>query len=295
MSAAPSSSTDVVPILTRRATRSGVPPLRQYLAEAWRFRTFAIHWSRADLKSRDFDTLFGRIWNVLNPLLFGLIYFVFVGIIAGGGLNQLERLGFIIGNLYVWLFFNGTVATGVSSIQSGAGGVLAQSSIPRVILPVASTITAGSLFARSLIAYVPIHFATGRGIHIEMLWLPLAFVVTAIFGFGLALLLAVANVYLRDVSRLLPHMLRLWLYLSPVIWEFTRLGAQDADLLVDLGRLNPMYHCMVVWTVGFGGGLPGSDESLPLSLLVFSGWAVAAVVAGFLLFTSREDDFAIRS
>jgi teichoic acid transport system permease protein len=128
-----------------------------------------------------------------------------------------------------------------------------------------------------------------------MLWLPLAFVVTAIFGFGLALLLAVANVYLRDVSRLLPHMLRLWLYLSPVIWEFTRLGAQDADLLVDLGRLNPMYHAMVVWTVGFGGGLPGSDESLPLSLLVFSGWAVAAVVAGFLLFTSREDDFAIRS
>ena len=272
-----------------------MPPLRQYLAEAWRFRTFAIHWSRADLKSRNFDTWFGRIWNVLNPLLFGLIYFVFVGIIAGGGLNQVERLGFIVGNLYVWLFFNATVATGVGSIQSGAGGVLAQSAIPRVILPVASTITAASLFARSLIAYVPIHFATGRGIHIEMLWLPLAFVVTAIFGFGLALLLAVANVYLRDVSRLLPHMLRLWLYLSPVIWEFTRLGTQDSEMLADLGRLNPMYHGMVVWTIAFGGNLEGSDESIPISLLIFSGWAVATLAAGFLLFTSREDDFAIRN
>ena len=289
------SSPDTGPVLTRRATRSGIPPLRQYLAESWRYRTFAVHWSRADLKARNFDTLFGRVWNVLNPLLFGLIYFVFVGIIAGGGLDQVERLGLIVGNLYVWLFFSATIATGVSSIQSGAGGVLAQSAIPRVVLPFASTITAASLFVRSLIAYVPIHFLTGRGVHVEMVWLPLAFVVTAMFGFGLALLLAVMNVYIRDVSRLLPHLLRLWLYLSPVIWEFTRLTSQDSGLVTTLGRLNPMYHAMVVWTLAFGGGIAGSGESIPASMLVFSLWAVGALLAGFLLFTSREDDFAIRN
>jgi ABC-type polysaccharide/polyol phosphate export permease len=286
---------ETAPVLTRRATRSGIPPLRQYLAESWRFRAFAVHWSRADVKARNFDTLFGRVWNVLNPLLFGVIYFVFVGIIAGGGLDQLDRFGFIVGNLYVWLFFNATVTNGVGSIQSGAGGVLAQSAIPRVVLPAASAISASSLFVRSLIAYVPIHFITGRGVHLELLWLPLAFVATAIFGLGIALLLAVANVYLRDVSRLLPHLLRLWLYLSPVIWQFTRLGAQGSDLVERLGRANPMYHAMVVWTVGFGGDLPGSEESIAASMLMFSVWAVGALVAGFLLFTSREDEFAIRN
>ncbi len=292
---APTSPPETAPVLSRRATRSGVPPLRQYLAESWRFRTFAVYWSRADVKARNFDTLFGRVWNVLNPLMFGLIYFVFVGIIAGGGLGQADRFGFIVGNLYVWLFFNGIIATGVGSIQSGAGGVLAQSAIPRVILPVASTITASSLFLRSLIAYVPIHFFTGRGLHLGLVWLPLAFVVTVMFGFGLALLLAVANVYIRDVSRLLPHLLRLWMYLSPVIWEFTRLGSQGSDLVERLGRANPMYHAMVVWTLAFGGPLAGSDESIAGSIVVFSVWAVVVLAAGFLLFTSREDDFAIRN
>jgi ABC-type polysaccharide/polyol phosphate export permease len=54
---------------------------------------------------------------VINPLLFGLIYFVFVGIISGAGLDSFERLAFIIANLYVWTSFSAAITTGVGSIQ----------------------------------------------------------------------------------------------------------------------------------------------------------------------------------
>lgn len=279
------------PVLTRRATQSGVPPLRQYLSEAWRFRTFAIHWSRADIKSRNFDTWFGRAWHVINPLLFGLIYFVFTGIITGGFGNT-ERLAFIIANLYVWLFFSGAITTGVGSIQGGAGGVLAQSAIPRVVLPGASTLTSVNLFARSLAAYVPIHFVAGRTFHIEMLWIPLLVVLTAAFGFGLAMIFAVINVYVRDVSRLLPHMLRLWLYLSPVVWEYTKINEGGIEVF---GQISPMYPAMTAWTIAFGGPLPNSNHTIEGSVLIFSLWAVGALVVGFLFFVSREDEFAIRN
>lgn len=287
------SPTQPDPILTRRATKSGIPPLRQYLTEALRFRTFAFEWSKADVKSRNFDTRFGQAWNVINPLLFGLIYFVFVGIVSGGGLDDSARLAFIIGNLYVWTSFSAAVTTGAGSIQGGAGGVMAQSAIPRIVLPAASALTAGNLFLRSLIAYIPIHFIGERGFHIEILWMPVLLVLTGLFAFGLAMLFAVLNVYIRDVSRFLPHVMRLWLYLSPVIWEYTKLS--DSGGLELLGRLNPMYPCFTAWTIAFGGPFEGGGQSIITSTGIFAIWAFAVFVVGFLFFVSREDEFAVRN
>ena len=113
------------------------------------------------------------------------------------------------------------------------------------------------------------------------------------FAFGLAMLFAVLNVYIRDVSRFLPHVMRLWLYLSPVIWEYTKL--QEAGGLELLGRLNPMYSCFTAWTILFGGPLEGGGQSIVTSTGVFALWAFAAFIIGFLFFVSREDEFAVRN
>ena len=240
------------PTISRRATKTGVPQLGHYLAEAFRYRTFAVYWSKADLKARNFETILGRLWHYLNPLLFGIIYFIFIGILSED-LGNLDRLAFIVGNLYVWTFFSTIINTGIGSVRGGGGGVAAQSAIPRVVLPYASTLTAASLFMKSLVAYIPIHIVANRGLHWEMLGLPLLMVITGVFGFGLALLFAVLNMYFRDVSRLMPHLLRLWLYLSPAIWAYTRIAGEST--LESLAKLNPMYWGMTAWTIGFGGPL----------------------------------------
>lgn len=281
------------PTISRQATKSGLPQLGHYLSEAYRYRTFAFYWSKADIKARNFETALGRLWHFLNPLLFGLIYFIFVGIISGGGLNSTERLAFIVGNLYVWTFFSSTINLGVGSVQSDAGGVAAQSAIPRVILPVASTLTAGNLFIRSLIAYLPLHILGSRGLHWEMLWFPVLVLVTGAFGFGLSLIFAVANVYFRDVSRLLPHLLRLWLYLSPAIWPYTRVLGEGT--LKSLARVNPMFDGMTAWTIALGGPLTDVGPDIGSSVARLSIWSAAALLIGFLVFVSREDDFAVRN
>lgn len=280
------------PLITRRAGRLGLPPLDTYLSEAWHYRVFAYHWSKADIKSRNFETLLGRVWLVLNPFLFGLIYFVFVGIIGGGGLGTTEHLAFIVGNLYVWVYFSSTISNGAGAIQGGAGGLLAQSAIPRIILPFASTLTSAQLFLRSMLAYIPLHIAANRGVHIEMLWLPYLVLVTGVFAFGFGLLMAVLNVYFRDTSRLLPHALRLWLYLSPAIWQYTRvLGDSTLDFLA---RLNPAYPMMTAWTIALGGHLAPSPD-ITTQLLTTTAWAIGFLVVGFTFFVSREDDFVVRN
>lgn len=278
------------PPLSRRATRSGVPPLGHYLSEAFRYRTFAVYWSRADIKARNFETVLGRLWHYLNPLLFGLIYFVFIGILSGD-MGRVDRLAFIVGNLYVWTYFATVITAGMGSVQGGGGGITAQTAIPRVVLPFAAALTAANLFLRSLIAYVPIHFIADRGLHWEMLGLPLLMLLTVVFGFGLSLLFAVANVYVRDISRLMPHFLRLWMYLSPTIWAYTLTAGEGT--LDTLAKLNPMYWGMSGWTIGFGGSLIGRP-SYWMTIAVFGAIAIGALVFGFLTFVSREDEFAIR-
>ncbi|HWB89447.1 MAG TPA: hypothetical protein VG872_09620 [Acidimicrobiia bacterium] len=286
-------TTSEAPIISRRATRTGLPQLGHYLSEAYRYRTFALYWSKADIKARNFETVLGRLWHFLNPFLFGLIYFVLVGILSSG-FGDTERLAFIVGNLYVWTFFSTTVTTGAGSVQGGAGGILAQSAIPRVVLPFASTLTAGNLFIRSLVVYVPLHFLAGRTLHWEMLWLPLLVLLTGMLGFGLSLLFAVANVYFRDVSRLLPHFLRLWLYMSPAIWLYTRL-LDEGGLVEALGvNLNPMFSGMTAWTIALGGPV-APEPSMTSAVLTFAAWAVGVLLIGFFTFVSREDEFAIRN
>jgi teichoic acid transport system permease protein len=126
-----------------------------------------------------------------------------------------------------------------------------------------------------------------------MLWLPLLMVLTGVFGFGISLLLAVLNVYIRDVSRLLPHLLRLWLYLSPAIWAYTMVLGDDPYEAI--ARINPMFSGMTAWTIALGGPLVDGDPTMVGSLLTFAGWAAVALVVGFLTFVSREDEFAVRN
>jgi ABC-type polysaccharide/polyol phosphate export permease len=115
-----------------------------------------------------------------------------------------------------------------------------------------------------------------------------------VFGLGIALIFAVVNVYVRDISRLLPHLTRLWMYLSPVIWSYTQaFGADVPDTVRTWSQLNPMFSGMAAWTMALGGP-QDVGPSMGSLVLTFAAWAIAFLVIGFLFFVSREDEFAIR-
>src|SRR5687767_9976588 len=62
----------------------GLPPLGAYIREAWRRREFAVELSRTKLRAQHFDTVFGQLWLVLNPLMLAGVYFILVDILRGG-------------------------------------------------------------------------------------------------------------------------------------------------------------------------------------------------------------------
>ena len=105
------------------------------------------------------------------------------------------------------------------------------------------------------------------------------------FGFGLAMIFGTLQVYFRDVASFLPYFIRIWLYLSPVIYYAESLPKFLKPFMI----LNPLYPI----AGGYGEALGGHAPSASV-ILGGAAWAIGACVAGALLFMSREREFAVR-
>src|SRR3712207_1892689 len=82
---------------------TGLPQLRSYVRELWRRREFALELSRTRLRAQHFNTVFGQLWLLLNPLLLALVYFVLVDILRQGSRGD-EFFGHLMAGLFAYYF-----------------------------------------------------------------------------------------------------------------------------------------------------------------------------------------------
>ena len=82
----------------------GLPPLRSYVRELWRRREFAVELARTKLREQNFDTAFGQLWLVLNPLLMALVYFILVDILRASDSRNSEFFAHLVAGLFVFMF-----------------------------------------------------------------------------------------------------------------------------------------------------------------------------------------------
>jgi teichoic acid transport system permease protein len=115
-------------------------------------------------------------------------------------------------------------------------------------------------------------------------------VLATIFGAGMAAFFAALQVYFRDTASFLPYFVRIWLYLSPVLWYPEDVVRQLGDAGARFAELNPLYSLIGGWTdLLVRGQIP--DARLWFFAI---GWALVSAVVGSLFFISREREFAVR-
>ena len=264
--------------------QGNVPPLRDYARRVWARRSFAFEMSRANLRAANYDTFFGQLWQILNPFLLAMVYYLAWGIIAGGGSGS-DYLAFLIGGLFLFYYTRNSMGLGAGSIVGGGGGLLLNSSFPRAILPLSSTITAFLQYLPTLGVFLVFHLALGNSMHWTMLLLPLLFTAITIFNLGLAMAAGALTVYFRDTSSFLPYLLRVWLYLSPILWSLDQAPESLRSFLV----LNPLVPYLATWHDLVAGRLPTSTM-----LAAMAVWTVIVPLIGGWFFLSREREFAVR-
>ena len=262
----------------------GLPPMLPYVREAWRRRGFAFELSRTKLRAQHFNTVFGQLWLVLNPLLLALVYFILVDIIRGGS-SQPGFFAHLVAGIFAYHLVSDAVRQGTKSVVSG-GRLILNTAFPRVLLPLGSVISAVKRFLPCLVIYVPVHIVSGLPVDLNLLWVLPLLGLLVVMASGLAMIVGALQVYFRDLKNFMPYLLRVWLFASPVLYFADEMPEKYRFLL----DLNPLGQLLSAWSdVINRGGTPSGRE-----LIVASAWAFGTLIVGFLFFVSREREFAVR-
>jgi teichoic acid transport system permease protein len=264
--------------------RVGLPPLAPYFRELWRRREFAYELSRTSLRAQQFNTVFGQLWLVLNPILLACVYFLLVEIIRqrSGGITLFAHL---VACLFAYHFVTDAMRQSVRSV-TGGGRLILNTAFPRLLLPGASVLAALKRFLPCALVFIPVAVAAALPFGPQLLWLVPVFGLFLVLAAGLSMLVAAGQVYFRDLKNFLAYALRMWLYCSPILY----FAHEVPDRYQFLLWINPLAPLLTAWSDVIDLGIAPD----PADLARGAAWAFALLVAGVLFFVSREREFAVR-
>ena len=241
--------------------------------------------ARTNLRSQHFNTVFGQLWLVLNPLLLACVYFLLVYILRGSGSRGVDFFAHLLAGLFAYYFVSDSIRLSVKSV-TGGGRLILNTAFPRALLPLSSVITAFMRFLPTLLIYIPVHIVAGLPVDQHLLWVFPLILLMFVMAAGAGMLVSALQVYFRDVKNFLPYFLRIWLYSSPVLYYAHEVPEGLKWILV----INPLGGVLTAWSdVLIAGATP---ELWSMALAV--AWSCAIFLAGGLFFVSREREFAVR-
>ena len=271
------------PLQVYEPFRAGLPPLIRYWKSLWSRRTFIAEYSRSELREQHFDSVFGQMWLILNPLLLSAVYFLLIVIIRGS--SDSVRYAHLTATLFLFYLVANSLTGGVKSITAGQRLIL-NTAFPRIMLPISAVVIAIFKFLPTLVVFLAIRTIIGLPFSWQMLWAIPVLLVTTLLALGLAITISCINVYFRDISNFLPYLTRTLLYLSPILYEASALKPNLRALEV----LNPLFPILDSWS----GALVHGQAPQTSHMLAGLAWAVGIFLIGTYFFLSREREFAVR-
>lgn len=202
--------------------------MKSYIREMLKRKDLLIYLVISGLKAQYRNTFLGYFWWILDPLLRGVVYYFLRVIVLG---MEGESIGaFLIIGLVAWKWISSVVNTSAKSISSKAG-IITQVYLPKALFPLSKTLTQlfNFIFGLSVVLLSLIFYRIVPGV--VLLWLPFIMLVQFLFLSAIALFLGYVCTFVKDIDNVLSHLLRIWFYSSPVIWE--------------AGRLPERYHYIV--------------------------------------------------
>jgi lipopolysaccharide transport system permease protein len=256
---------------------------RAELRALWEFRELLYFLVWRDVKTRYKQTALGVAWAVLQPLLttaiFTVVFAFFVRMPSDGAPYAI----FAFSALIPWTFFSQALSRSSGSLVSSAN-LISKVYFPRLMLPFAAATTPLVDLALTFVILVPLLAWYQIVPTIAVLLLPAFALLAFLSAIAVGLWLSALNVKYRDVAHVVPFLVQIWMYLSPVAYPVSVVPERWQPLY----GLNPM----VAVVEGFRWALLGT--SVPDRAIVLPGLAVMLVMlaGGFWYFKSTERTFA---
>jgi lipopolysaccharide transport system permease protein len=259
-------------------------PLIQFnIAELYAFRELIYFFTWRDLKVRYKQTVLGVSWAILQPLLTMLVFSVFFGRLAGMPSDGIPYPLFTLAGIVPWTFFANSVTLASNSLIIHQD-MIKKIYFPRLTLPLA-TILAGLvdfILAFSVLITMMIVYSTYPTIN--LLILPFLVLLSIFTALGVSFWFATLNVRYRDVRYIVPFLVQLWMFISPVAYPSSLLEENFKILY----SLNPMVGVIE----GFRWALLGVGPSPGPMILASSIASLVIFFGGLIYFNHMEAEFA---
>lgn len=257
---------------------------RQAVRDLWAVREVVVSLAQRDFLVRYKQTFLGVLWAVFTPLALVVVFTVLFDRVASVATGGAPYALFAYLGLLPWTFLSTSLSQGSLSLEANRH-LLNRVAFPREVFPVATVAVAAvdMLIASSVL--VVLFAAYGVAPRATSVWVPLLLAVHLAFVLGLALVTSVGVVYARDLRHLVPIVLQIGLFATPVAYG---MEAVPGGWRVAYSVVNPMAPVIdglrrtVLW-----GSAPQWD------LLVAAAVGAAAVLTGgYALFKRLETGLA---
>ncbi|MER2299273.1 ABC transporter permease [Pseudomonas promysalinigenes] len=218
----------------------------------WDYRGFILTSIKNEFISRFARSKLGGLWMIIHPLAQVAIYALILSNVLGARLpgidNKYAYALYLIAGILAWNLFAEIVGRCLT-VFIDQGNLMKKMRFPRIALPV---IVVGSCLLNNLLLFaaVMVVFAVlGHAPNMQMIWLlPLTLLVVAL-AVGIGLVLGVLNVFLRDIGQVVPIVMQVWFWFTPIVYS-VNIVPEYLKGTLDVNPMFPIvtaYHNVLVY------------------------------------------------
>jgi lipopolysaccharide transport system permease protein len=253
------------------------------LKELWNYRELLYFLTWRDVKVRYKQATLGVAWTVIQPLMTMVIFSLIFGQLAKLPSDGIPYPIFSYAALLPWQLFSVTLTRASTSLVSNAN-LLTKVYFPRLIIPL-SAITAGLVdFAISFLVLLGLMLYYGIFPNWVVLLLPFLVLFAVLTALGVGLWLSALNVQYRDVQHMVPFVVQVWMFASPVAYSA---GLIPKGLWRIVYGLNPMAGVIQGFRWVLLNGKP-PDELMIVAVIM----VMMLLGSGLIYFKHMEKTFA---
>ena len=259
---------------------------RQYLIDLWKYRELFFFLSWRDILVRYKQTVIGVAWSIIRPILTMIVFTIIFGKIAKLPSGNVPYPILVFVALLPWQFFANALQTSSSSLISNAG-MISKLYFPRMIIPASSIIVAFVDFIISFIILIVLMFWYRFVPDWRVVTIPLFLILAILLSLGAGFLISSLNVKYRDFQYIVPFIVQLGLYVSPVGFS--------SDIISQKWKIIYSLNPMVGIIDGFRWAFFGTHSNYLLLSIIFSIVIIILILfIGIWYFRKTERTFADR-
>jgi lipopolysaccharide transport system permease protein len=253
------------------------------LNELWEYRELLYFLTWRDIKVRYKQTVLGAAWAIIQPFFTMVVFSVFFGRLAKMPSDGIPYPIFSYSALVPWTFFAQGLNQSSNSLV-GSARLIKKIYFPRLAMPIATVLSGLVDFILAFVVLLAMMLAYGIMPTSNVLWLPLLLLLALVTSLGVGLWLSAMNVQFRDVHYIVPFIVQVWLFVTPIAYPSSLLSEPWRTLY----GLNPMVGVVE----GFRWALLGTDTAPGLVVAFSSLVALVLLVSGAFYFRRMEKTFA---